>query len=116
MSSLKCSICNSSSNSFYTEVYDDRYGYPGRFKLCKCNNCQHVYLDEKFDSETLTRLYTDYYPCSNFNINKFKPRKEIKGFGSWFKGEHRSSAYTYVPKKVRVLEVGCGFGETLAYH
>jgi 2-polyprenyl-3-methyl-5-hydroxy-6-metoxy-1,4-benzoquinol methylase len=115
MSNLKCPICNSSSNSFYTEVYDDRYGYPGRFKLYKCNDCQHVYLDEKFDSETLTSLYTDYYPRSNFNINNFKPRKEIKGFGSWFKGEHRS-AYTYVPKNVRVLDVGCGFGETLAYH
>lgn len=33
----------------------------------------------------------------------------------WWRGQ-RSSAMFWVPPQVRVLDIGCGFGESLAYH
>jgi len=63
----------------------------------------------------INNLYTSYYPRSSFSLGQFRPRKEAKGFSDWFNGSRRS-AYCWVPPKVRVLDIGCGFGETLAYH
>lgn len=39
----------------------------------------------------------------------------IKNFKSWFDGR-AGSAYTYVPENVKVLDIGCGFGQSLGYH
>jgi len=112
---LKCPICNSYSSSLYYKLYDDRYGFPDQYNLFSCNSCKHKYLEGEFTPEILKNLYTNYYPRSNWSIEKFKPREEVKGINDWYKGLHRS-AYAYVPKNVRVLDIGCGFGETLAYH
>ena len=60
-------------------------------------------------------MYSDFYPRSELDIESFRPYTEMHGFRTWLAGE-RASAFRSVPKNVRVLDVGCGFGETLAYH
>lgn len=60
-------------------------------------------------------MYTDYYPRSALSPENYEPRKEIKGLRSWLNGE-RCLAYSWVPKNVRILDIGCGFGESLGYH
>jgi len=96
-------------------LYDDRYGYPGEFVLRKCTGCGHRFLEHEFSRNLLNNLYTLYYPRSSFSLEQFRPRKEVKGFRAWLNGSRRS-AYCWVPPKVRVLDIGCGFGESLAYH
>lgn len=96
-------------------VFDDRYGYPGLFQLVKCAECGHRSLAVDFSSDQLGRLYTDYYPRSRFALDDYQPAKTVRGFKSWLNGERRS-AYAWVPENVRVLDIGCGFGETLGYH
>jgi len=110
----QCSVCSSVNTQHFLAYYDDRYGYPGTFQISTCNQCRHKYLEESFTPEQLTNLYTNYYPRTTFDINKYKPLHEIKGFLSWLNGEKR--AYCWVPPNVRVLDIGCGFGETLGYH
>jgi SAM-dependent methyltransferase len=63
----------------------------------------------------MTNLYTDYYPRSTFNLEEYKPYQEVTGFTAWLDGAYRS-AFRWVPKNVSVLDIGCGFGETLGYH
>jgi 2-polyprenyl-3-methyl-5-hydroxy-6-metoxy-1,4-benzoquinol methylase len=63
----------------------------------------------------MTRLYTDYYPRSSYVLEQYRPHKELKGFAAWLAGEY-SSAFRWVPEGVRILDIGCGFGETLGYH
>lgn len=109
-----CSVCNSILEKFIT-LYDDRYGYPGYFKLFKCTNCGHKILDGDFSSELLSKLYTEYYPRSSFKLEDFKPYEELEGFRAWFNGVY-SSPFRWVPKNVRILDIGCGFGESLGYH
>jgi len=111
----KCPICGNDSGVFYRKVYDDRYGYPGEFDLYRCEVCKHVFLNIKFDDDVISDLYTNYYPRSSFNIENFKPSQPIEGIAAWLRGKHFAS-YVYVPKNVKVLDIGCGFGNTVAYH
>jgi 2-polyprenyl-3-methyl-5-hydroxy-6-metoxy-1,4-benzoquinol methylase len=111
----KCPVCQSLKTRIFLKLYDDRYGYSGLFQVKKCNRCGHKFLKGSFTPELLKKLYTDYYPRSTFDLDNYKPCPEIKKFQSWFNGENRS-AYYWVPKNVRILDIGCGFGETLGYH
>jgi 2-polyprenyl-3-methyl-5-hydroxy-6-metoxy-1,4-benzoquinol methylase len=63
----------------------------------------------------LTDLYTNYYPRGILNPDDYQGYTEHKGFLSWLDGEH-SQAYLYVPRNVTVLDIGCGFCESLVYH
>lgn len=97
------------------DFFDDRYGYPGLFEMSVCHHCGHRSLDCDCTSEMLVDLYTNYYPRSTFALERFRPAPAHRGFGAWWNGARRL-AYTWVPERVRVLDIGCGFGESLAYH
>jgi len=62
----------------------------------------------------ISSLYSEYYPRSAFSEHDWQPYSWTPGFASWLEGQ--SSAYMYVPKNVRVLDIGCGFGNALGYH
>jgi 2-polyprenyl-3-methyl-5-hydroxy-6-metoxy-1,4-benzoquinol methylase len=109
-----CCICGNGTVKKQT-VYDDRYGYPGEFTLLRCPNCGHAFLDCDMTPSQLGELYTNYYPRKTFNLAQYKPHAEKSGLGAWFNGLN-SSAFRGVPKNVRVLDVGCGFGQSLGYH
>ncbi len=110
-----CPICISSNcNKIYT-LFDDRYGYNGVFDLYECTNCKHKFLNKNFMPNELESLYSKYYPRSTFTIDDYRPLEFKHTFFSWLNGEKRS-AYTYVPKNVKVLDIGCGFGQSLGYH
>lgn len=111
---MKCIICDNYS-TLKSRFYDDRYGYHGYFEVYGCNACGHKFLNADFSNSELTSLYTDYYPRSTFDVTKYKPAESPRGFHSWLNGVSRS-AYCWIPENVRVLDIGCGFGETLGYH
>lgn len=98
----------------YKDLYDDRFGYPGTYDLKQCRCCNHIFLQADFTESELQHLYTHYYPRSSVKVEDFKPLQETVGFKAWFNGEKRS--FSEVPPRVRVLDIGCGFGEALAYH
>jgi len=110
-----CPICTSATHLMYDGMYDDRYGYPGAFELLACASCGHRHIDAIFTPEQLGVLYSEYYPRSSMSVDDYAPYPEVGGFSSWFKGE-RCSAYHWVPKNVRILDIGCGFCGTLGYH
>ncbi len=112
---VACSICGEASRLLYRDLYDDRYGYPGEFALYVCDSCGHRHIPVAFGSEELTSLYTNYYPRGGFDLDSFRPEREESGFLSWLNGD-RGSAFRWVPRNVRVLDIGCGIGSTLAYH
>lgn len=112
---MNCPVCGAATVSATQNLWDDRYGYPGQFVLKRCPNCCHAFLDCELTSAQLGELYTNYYPRRTFDLAQFKPHTEKRGLGAWFNGLN-SSAFRKVPKNVRVLDVGCGFGQSLGYH
>ncbi|ORU93993.1 MAG: hypothetical protein A6F70_07260 [Cycloclasticus sp. symbiont of Bathymodiolus heckerae] len=113
--SMSCLICNGQECKTVRSVYDDRYGYSGIYPLLKCANCRHTFLQGEFSPELLQGLYSNYYPRSTFNVDNHQPYKQAHGFKAWLDGE-QSSTFRWVPRNVRVLDIGCGFGESLGYH
>lgn len=97
------------------QSHDDRYGYPGQFELMRCPDCGHAFLNCNLTPSELVGLYTNYYPRKAFDVANYKPHTERRGVSMWFDGL-KSSAFRYVPKNVRVLDVGCGFGQSLGYY
>jgi SAM-dependent methyltransferase len=115
MSAPACPICTSPTSLFLGGVYDDRYGCPGRYDLYHCAVCGHKHLAAAFSDTELAALYNTYYPRVTFNAEEVAPFREQRGVSAWLEGV-RSFAYTWVPRAVRVLDIGCGYGETLGYH
>jgi 2-polyprenyl-3-methyl-5-hydroxy-6-metoxy-1,4-benzoquinol methylase len=114
-SRVNCSICGYVMDATGRTFYDDRYGYPGTFSTFGCRHCGHISLHADFTPKQLTDLYSNYYPRSALDVENHTPPKECEGFGAWFDGI-RCKAFRWVPPGVRVLDIGCGFGETLGYH
>lgn len=110
-----CPICNSSNSLPVQRLYDDRYGYPGAFQLLKCSDCEHLFLEGNFPPELLSNLYSNYYPRSSLNLDDFRPHRDTSGIKVWLDGA-KSGAFRWVPRNVKVLDIGCGFGESLGYH
>lgn len=48
-------------------------------------------------------------------MDEFEPLRASGRLSGWWRGE-KASAARWVPPNVKVLDIGCGFGETLAYH
>lgn len=111
----KCPICHNGSSRVRRTIYDDRYGYKGQFHLLQCSSCGHLFLDATFTADELNELYTYFYPRSQFNLTDFRPLKVTRGIRSWLEGMH-AHPFFWIPPKVKILDIGCGFGESLAYH
>ena len=109
-----CIICGNCL-TICKNLYDDRYGYPGKFVVLRCSHCGHKSLDATFSSQDLSRLYTEFYPRTQFSVEEHHPYAERVGFMAWLDGA-QYSAFRWIPRNVRVLDIGCGFGETLGYH
>lgn len=112
---MNCPVCNGNKNVILRSLYDDRYAYPGLFRLLQCTDCKHIYLEHDFTDLEIESLYTKYYPRSALNLEQHKPHVASSSIRSWFNGE-KASAFRWVPEDVTILDIGCGFGESLGFH
>ena len=112
---MLCSICRQPVSALYKKIYDDRYGYPGTFDSVSCPNCGHVALENPPSQSVLETLYTRYYPRKSVSADSVKAHPIGTPLRNWWKGE-RSSAFRWVPPGVKILDIGCGLGESLLYH
>lgn len=110
-----CPVCGGATETFFRDLFDDRYGYPDLFGLQKCSHCGHRHVPTPFTAEEIGNLYTTYYPRKDFDLESFQSPPEMSGFRAWLLGE-RGSAFRWVPRNVKVLDIGCGTGQNLAYH
>lgn len=114
--SMNCIICKQGEVEPGYRLYDDRYGYPGHFSTFFCQACGHGLLEHDIRDEDIEMLYTQYYPRLSCQADEHVAVKPGRGwFRTWFNGEY-ANAYRWVPEEVRVLDIGCGQGEALAYH
>jgi len=111
----RCPICKAGDCRSLYSIHDDRYAFSGLFHIKRCERCNHAFISTSSGQTDHLRLYTDYYPRATFDLDAFQPKDFQAGFVAWLNGD-ASAAGSWVPPKVRVLDIGSGFGETLAYH
>jgi 2-polyprenyl-3-methyl-5-hydroxy-6-metoxy-1,4-benzoquinol methylase len=99
----------------YQRLYDDRYAYPGFYNVYRCESCGHMHLDHRFSPTELANLYTEYYPRGTYSVDQHRVPPVPRGLGAWLRGD-RCAAFYWVPERVRVLDIGCGYCESLGYH
>ena len=110
-----CPVCGGATRVCIPEIWDDRYGYSGSFRMNRCEHCGHRHLVTALEPRHLARLYSQFYPRARLSLDDFTPHSETSGVRAWWNGD-RASAFRWVPENVKVLDIGCGFGQTLAYH
>lgn len=111
----RCPICGGAGRIVH-EIYDDRYGYAGVFRLMRCTACGHGHLEgvDLTDAE-VQALYSTYYPRRRMRPEDYCADVERTGFTAWLDG-FRSSAFRWVSRDVKVLDIGCGSCQALGYH
>jgi len=114
-SAAVCPICSDADVWRAHALHDDRYGYRGSFEQQRCAACGHRWLDWLPDAATLSVLYSEHYPRGDRPVEGLRTPALASPLVAWWRGQLASAAF-WVPPAVRVLDVGCGFGESLAYH
>ena len=116
MKILKCKICQSNTTIWYKRIYDDRHGYPGYFNIRKCTKCGFSQTDPQLGKNKIIKLYSDYYPRKNINLDsiKLKNYKVPKKDFLWRKGLG-TGCHFWVKPKSKVLDIGSGVGYSLMY-
>jgi SAM-dependent methyltransferase len=109
----QCPVCSDVA-VYWKRLHDDRHGFPGYFVYYRCPSCGLVFHKEHMSPEQIQNLYSTYYPRAAFSKSDWHPHAWKSSLRSWLDGKSR--AYMYVPANVRVLDIGCGFGESLGYH
>lgn len=110
-----CPICDKSADLYFKGLFDDRHGRPGLYDIYSCDSCGHKFLDQTFTDDEIIALYNTYYPTVACDSESIMPLPDVTNFTTWLNGDN-SFAYKWVSRNVRVLDIGCGFGETLGYH
>ena len=115
MQTSVCKICDHKTELDFS-LYDDRYGYPDNFKIVKCPNCKHKYTLNNFVEKDIEDLYTKFYPRSKYDEADLRVKKtEGNSIIDFWNGAY-SNSFKWVPRNVKVLDIGCGFGLSLRYH
>jgi len=113
----KCIICSSKMKLHFSDLYDDRYGYDGKFDLYRCPCCGQYKTVPLLKEQELTPLYSNYYPRKNIDTNAIcnqaqQSKKVLSNLIRWWKGNNNQGQY-FAKKGEIVLDYGCGSGLSL---
>jgi SAM-dependent methyltransferase len=114
---MSCPVCDGSEFTLGTDVFDDRYGEPGRFRLAKCRQCDHLATAPRLSEADLPALYGNYYPRKSVAAEDVRSEsKAVLGpwarLRRWWMGVDNQGQYTVRPGEV-MLDIGCGSGLSL---
>lgn len=111
---MKCKICGAKVENWYSGLFDDRHGYPGKFDVLKCKRCGFGQSSPQLTENKIAKIYSRYYPWNKIEISKIKksdfsiPNKLF----IWRKGLSINGQYNVLSNS-KVLDVGCGLGHSL---
>lgn len=109
----ECIICHGKVKIVCQNLFDDRYGAPGRYTVYQCSSCGFGRLYPVLQKQKIGRFYARYYPTSSQTaqsvINSVKTPNHI---GTWLNGTN-NAAHWYIKPDSKVLDIGCGSGVSL---
>ena len=124
-----CPLCHSQSSTRVCEAPDVLHGLPGQFRLVRCRDCRHVYLNPRPTLETIAQYYpSDYSPHASTNepvhegtqpptpsrfIQLAKWVPGLRGLYYWLKETGAEFVPPVQEPQPQALELGCGNGNFL---
>lgn len=109
---MQCKICGSEIRIHKKDLFDDRYGYPGKFGVFVCEKCGFGQMEPQLKDSELSDLYTNYYPRQDITAQSISDSVVYKK-GMWAKlyrwwiGINNVCHYYVEPGK-KALDIGCG--------
>ena len=112
-----CPVCTGGSSSEVSEVFDDRYGHPGEFRLVRCDQCGHLMTSPRLSESDLPALYGTYYPRKRITAESVTAQAVgvaswITRWKRWLSGTDNQGQYGVLAGE-RMLDIGCGSGVSL---
>lgn len=105
-----CKICEGPLEDFIESIFDDRHGYPGRYRIVRCAKCGFGQTVPEIAPDQIGEIYTRYYPRKNIIDVAAATRRQVRvsPFAKrWLLGVNNTAHY-HIRKGTRVLDVGCG--------
>jgi SAM-dependent methyltransferase len=114
---MSCPVCGGSEYTLGADVFDDRYGEPGLYRLAKCSQCHHLATAPRLSEADLPALYGTYYPRKSVAAEdvRSEARAVLRPWARlrrWWMGVDNQGQYTVHPGEL-MLDIGCGSGLSL---
>ena len=107
-----CNICNADSYSILTTGKDYEYKTCNNiFRIAKCNNCSHIYLNPKPKLSEFSMIYQDNYYAYDFPKKKLSLARLGKGF---IEKGYIKLYKNLIDNSGSILDIGCGDGRLLS--
>ena len=130
---VPCPLCGGLSRTMVAEVDDFMYQREGTYRIVRCEDCRHLYLNPRPSDDSLMACYPNDYVCHNASSLAGQPSATnaseggghrprlvrralrrlpgLRAFLNWLGQEYA----TIVPERpdserARLLEIGCGYG------
>jgi SAM-dependent methyltransferase len=123
-----CGLCGTDDHTEVLTVTDLRHGNPGEFKLVECNECSLRYLSPRPNKASIAAFYPKDYaayapkPRTSLRIGRaldslfesYQRHFQEDSFPTYYFSKHIQN-YRGPTGSPRILDVGCGSGQKLAY-
>lgn len=106
---MSCPVCSASASTRKFAARDPHYGIPGVWWVRECRACASLFIESPPSTEELASLYPaeSYYA---YAVDAPSPAKRLAQRLLGYSKTPREPAFTAVG---RVLDFGCGMGESL---
>ena len=110
---MTCIICGGKSKIIYNDLYDDRYGAPGRHDIYQCINCGFGRTFPGLKKKNIAKFYSNFYPLSLLDEEQVRNSASIPPiWRQWISGNN-NIAHRYIKPHSKVLDIGSGSGVSL---
>jgi len=108
---IKCAACESNEvHVIYKNPVDYEYGVKHSYDLCKCSNCNVIFINPIPDPEEVPNLYPENY----YSFYKDQSRiKVLPVLEKIYTKRHLNYISGLCGSKGRILDIGCGDGRFL---
>ena len=107
-----CIACGGENRPYIDDIWDDRYGSPGKFSILKCLDCGQMVTSPLLSERDLPALYSRYYPRGSVDLEAIKREADLVLQPGAEATRHRNGTdnqgHYLVKPGQKVLDIGCG--------
>ena len=110
---MKCLICGDKIKPLVRDLFDDRYGAPGRYSIYQCQKCGFGRITPSLNEKETGNFYAQYYPLGSATPALVKNSVRIlPKWKAWLLGVNNISHH-YIKTGAKILDVGSASGVSL---